>query len=961
MSANHQSKIETINALAELERAGVRYDPASEHEVRIVCPFHDDKEPSLSLNTEKNVWFCQASSCKKKGDIISLLARVLGVERGIMIVDLSSRYDLEEVKTINPTTVEKFHEDVWTAGPLLQALRDRGITDVMIRQARLGFYAGRITIPVYDLHGNVVNVRRYLPGAPGPQKMQNSKGYGSPPHLYQVDQTRFEKVWICGGEMKALVVGSFLNPHGIGAVAVTAGEGAWEAKFNPLLKGKHVFLNMDIDAAGKAATRKLGQILVRIAASVSLIELPLDPDKFPKGDVNDYVGRCGATSDDLLRLTGEARPYSGPTVTTSQASSGDVKRTSLARSTDPSNIAKRIGFAAVPVAMDTIPYLVPARVSVTCDRAQPNCHLCPISGMEPNPEDGNVRTVIPATSSGLLDLVGSPASQQEAGIRSSLGIPKCKSVAFVVTEHYEVRDVRLAPQLSIASEGSNNVVQPAYVVGASCDLNTPYEMAGVVYPHPKNQQAVLVVDQADQADDNLNTFAPTPAELKSLAAFQPEAWTTESLRTKLASIYQDLSTNVTRIYGRMDVHLLIDLTYHSPLVFTFDGKLTSGWVNTLLLGDSSQGKSEACLRLMEHYGLGERVELKSATAAGLIGGLQQLGNRWFVSWGVIPTHDRRLVILEEVKGAPIEVIGKMTDMRSSGIAEIPKIERRRANARTRLIFVSNPRSNRTMASYNFGVEAIKELIGSLEDVRRFDAAVIVSASQVSPDVVNSLAANRPVVEKRFTAELCRRAVLYGWTRKVDQVKFDPDAVTAILTSVVELCSKFSETLPLIDRGTMRFKIARLAASLAVRTFSTMDEDIETVRVRKCHIEFIAGFLEKQYSSPVFGYLDFSKAQIQANMVMDPGIVENTITSTKYPSDLVRQLLVRDEVSVQDFMDWCELEIDDARSILSFFVRKHCLFRGKVAYSKTAEFIVLLKAMEAKGVAQSAQVKKGEEF
>ena len=74
------------------------------------------------------------------------------------------------------------------------------------------------------------------------------------------------------------------------------------------------------------------------------------------------------------------------------------------------------------------------------------------------------------------------------------------------------------------------------------------------------------------------------------------------------------------------------------------------------------------MRLMDHYKLGARHECKNATSAGLLGGLQQLGSRWFVSWGIIPMHDKRLVVLEEIKGTPIEVLAKLTDMRSSGIA-----------------------------------------------------------------------------------------------------------------------------------------------------------------------------------------------------------------------------------------------------------------------------------------------------
>ena len=157
------AEITNINALVELETLSVKYEPASESEGRLVCPFHDDDKPSLCLNTEKNVFICQASGCKKRGDIVTLLATLAGCERKTMIVDLGQRYDIESVRAINPDTVEGFHEKIWKAGPLLKALRDRGVTDDDIRSARIGFHANRITIPIFDANYNCVNVRRYLP------------------------------------------------------------------------------------------------------------------------------------------------------------------------------------------------------------------------------------------------------------------------------------------------------------------------------------------------------------------------------------------------------------------------------------------------------------------------------------------------------------------------------------------------------------------------------------------------------------------------------------------------------------------------------------------------------------------------------------------------------------------------------------------------------------------------------
>ena len=207
-------RIDKINSLAELERLSWDYEPAGQYEVKCKCPVHDDHSPSVFLNTEKNLWKCHASSCQAQGDIISLLAYVAKCERNTTLADLMQRYDIKAAKTINPDMIEKYHERIWNAGPLKTALYERGVTDELIRKARLGYHEGRIMIPVYDSSHRVVNIRKYLPGAPGPEKMKNVKGYGKPA-LYQVNQTKYPIIWICGGEIKALVAGWHLNPHAI--------------------------------------------------------------------------------------------------------------------------------------------------------------------------------------------------------------------------------------------------------------------------------------------------------------------------------------------------------------------------------------------------------------------------------------------------------------------------------------------------------------------------------------------------------------------------------------------------------------------------------------------------------------------------------------------------------------------------------------------------------------------------
>jgi len=483
-----------------------------------------------------------------------------------------------------------------------------------------------------------------------------------------------------------------------------------------------------------------------------------------------------------------------------------------------------------------------------------------------------------------------------------------------------------------------------------------------MYPHPKTQQAVLLISESRPTVDALSTYQLTYEALRDLRRFQPQEWTTDGIARKLDEVYSDLSANVTHIFERTPLHLMVDLTYHSVLLFNYDGKLTKGWVETLIAGDSSQGKSETIIRLMQHYGLGERVECKNATVAGLLGGLQQMGTRWFVTWGVIPTHDKRLVVLEEIKGTSIDVIGKLTDMRSSGVAEIPKIEKRRTHARTRLIMVSNPRSDRPLSMYNFGVEAVKELIGGLEDIRRFDAVLLVSANQIAADRLNMLQQHRPKIPHEANANVCRNLVLWAWTRTQDQVVITPEANASILTEAIRLCSIFTESLPIVDRGSMRFKLARLAIALACRTFSC-DEHGQCVIVRDAHVRYISTFLERTYADCVFGYKDFSDAITISNTLLSSDVIKKHILQVPFPSDFIKQLLYTNEIELRDICDWCGWDRNESTQLLSLLVRKHALQRDNNAYRKSPKFIAFLKElMLSKDLAAGARPEfVGEEF
>lgn len=923
-----------IQVLAELENIGRSYEFSGTENVKVLCPFHEDKHPTCSVSTESGEFNCFA--CGKHGDFLAFLSQVLDKPRQFIQIYLQQRYDIGDEASVDPDLVERYHSRIWEAGPLLAALRARGISDETIRTRRLGENAGRITIPIANKAGRYVNIKSYLPGAVGTAKMKNLKGRGKP-RLYPVDQLRFDRIAVCGGEIKGLAAAEVLNPHGIGALSTTVGESNWDVSFTEALSGKEqVWIIDDIDAAGIAGANMKARNLYSAVQWVGVVVLPLDPEKWPKGGVDDFI--CQEKGD--LPALLEATPQWSPSIHRKLDDSEAPTKVSLFDAYGAEYTEKKISVHGVVAALAEETYVIPAKVSVECDRNQEFCGLCRVYA-----ENKDIYDIHPEDPANLGMLDASRFALRDACMQA-LGVPRqCPSFEHKVVEHRQADEIRVSPQLEMLSRSVDRTMQRMICMRKGLQLNENYSFIGRQYPHPRDQSATVLVSDYEATGDALTSFdLQEPGRLEK---FRPKEWTVDSLRDKLDAIYADLEYNVTYIRQRRPLHALMDLVWHSSLFMTLDDRVEKAYVEALVVGDSAQGKSETAKRLLDHYGTGTKVECKNATVAGLLGGLQQINGRWFVAWGLIPTHDKRLVILEELKGAPVELISKLTDMRSSGIAEIPKIEKRRAMARTRLLALSNPRSERQMSAYAFGLEAVQELIGAPEDVRRFDTCMILSKEDVSEEIINQPRDSWPKVAHEYDSTSCKDLILWAWTRSEKQVRFEREAELLVLKCASAMCKTFTSNVPIVDIASMRLKLARLAVAIANRTFSTSD-DYETLVVRSCHVEWVNSYLTDMYSSPTFGYLDYTKAVMANSHMADADVIRKTIRNVMHAKEFCENLLNTTKFDHQDLQDWAGTDRVEAAALMSLLHRKRAVSRDRHYYVKNPGLIVLLKELLSSG-------------
>lgn len=921
------SYLETLGVLKS-----IGFEPSGEDTFRICCPYHDDKKPSGTIYTNDK-FICRAASCGKRTDTVSLLARITEVTlkqactREQMIALLVRKYNLSAPDDA-PLAIEPImlaHGAIDTTNPIIAAFKKKGVSAESIRKYKIGFGEGRIWIPIPNIAETCfVNVRKYLPDAPGPDKMRNVKGR-SVPKLFPPDQLSYRHIAICGGECKALVAAQELNRHDIGAVCVTGSEGTWRMEFNEEFRNKVVYIIMDIDDGGRTAAAKVARMVYKTAADVKIVVLPFpEPEKFPKGDVNNFVVDVGGDLLHALQTSSiDYAPKQGANDALQDLFLGDYTRRSISGAICAAQLGNRSKISASIVGISEERYSLPSVVRVSCNMDTEHCVMCNVYGRKEEPN-----FAVPPEHPALIAMCGSSNANLKAYIRRDIiGIPeKCKAHMLVVTERTAGELVVVSQPVGLESttEADTRQVQKVLAIGDGVELNESYDFEVRSQPDPSTQETVLIASAGVKIANCLDSVEIDNSE--GLDVFRPDDFSLESLQHKLAEISQDLACNVTKIFERPELHQVIDLMYHSPLYITLDKAPVKGWVEALVIGDSGQGKSEAARLMSKHYGLGHSIDCANVSTAGLIGGNQQLAGMWVITWGAFPANDRKALILEELKRAPVPIIASITEMRSSGIARIDKIRAGRRPARVRLLALSNARSDRFLRTYGSGVDAVLELIGNPEDVRRFDVCYCMSADDLAGDVVHST--NRPIVPHNITAPLCHKLLTWVWTRTAKDVVIS-DTVRDVLYAISsELSGQYSDTIPIVDRGTIRLKLIRLATSIACRTYSTTDG--QSVDVQARHIQSAVAFLRHIYDSRAMGYRSYSDKQFSVAAMNDKNAkaVIAAIQGLPYPKQVAEHLRTKTFINDKELQYLAGTGPEDIRSFLALLTRSGSIeFKG----------------------------------
>ena len=818
-------------------------------ENKVCCPFHNDTNPSASINTTKDLFYCY--TCGKGYSEEQFYSKINNTSIEVareMVGKMNSNSSLSEWEV-------SYKARLWANQKMLAKLYSMGFTNDNIEQLSLGMdtYGGYdfLAVPVL-YNGALLDIRRYniykdntLPKLIGNKDTET--GFIIPYDLWK-DNT--EPTYIFEGE-KDMIMG---REQGLNSITLTGGA---KSLPNPMMlddfKDKEVIICYDNDDAGRDGSSALAKELLNVCSSVKI----LDIGNLVENDKEDFY-------DYMTLYNGDIFEFISSDLEEIKNEETILPTTKMIVALKENKLRQKISSVVTVASEYSDIYNIPTHFEVTKVNDKGSVNDMYI---------GEVRTWDAKISKPieLLSLIELDAKQSVitdklkyfCGINSrecglSISTQGHKAVYKVAIADIEVEDSTLTLDLYSFQR---------LIVGEQ------YRIDYRIVAHPtKNQKLVAFAEKATP----LNEIEDFKVDKETLSQFQLNG----SVEERLNYLYQSAKHHIAK-HLDYNIWLMSDLVFNSALDF-FYGENLRGALDVFFLGDTQVGKSETTSKLTELYNFGQFLSLKTSTTVGLIGGSNKVDGSWCTTLGAIPRQHKKLVVLEEFSGASPDFIKTMTDIRSSNEIRIARASGElRGKCKLRMITISNPINDdkgtpRFLATFPNGVAPLMELIKSAEDVARYDGFLLI-----------------PRVEKRFNpfefklegTPIPKTSYAYKsqwiYTRQPENIKLDVGVETYIWQQAEKLNEKFECNFPLFGTTTSK-KLARFCVALAILIVNT-DDTYENVIVTKEIVDYIVKFLTTIYTAPQFR-LDKYKSEYEAYNTVSKQDID--LLQALYPSNVV---------------------------------------------------------------------------
>ena len=831
----------------------------SKKETAVCCPFphhtasgHEYQEtiPSAHINLDKGLFHCKV--CDKGLSEVAFIAEILGCSYESAI----------KISKMFTTKEDRFTWKDNTISPEIQELCLRlGISKEVIEELELKTELGdEIAFPVF-LYGKVVDVRSYRPQDRANKirsRVGTTTGMIIPFDIWR--QTPEDK-WtiICAGEKDMAVTRS----NGFNAITLTGGEKALPKIINPF-RNRKVAICYDNDEAGIAGANTLAASLMPYVKEVKVVTNFHEVCKEHGEDLTDFFVKYKKTKADLKNYINNT-----PAFTREQAKEEQLKRRPLITLLEASKpqyinrvVQSNVQVVATFEKAMPVPTTIYAKKINTSGDAKYNQMLV-----------GEERTweLSENTCQDVLKLVDNNFTEEQIrlNIRELLGISKYeRDVKVEKPTKDTVYQCNVTDLFEATTKDIATIEFTAYVLKKRLESGRKYLITYKLVPHPyKGQQLVMVILDVEEASDSISNFHITDEVKKNLDKFRELEGTVPERINKLTEM-------VKAFIGYNGYNKLIeavDLSYHTVLEFNFGTfKNVRGYLDTLIVAESRVGKSSTAEALQRLYGLGAFTSLagNSATIPGIIGGSTKVNGNYQTRAGLIPMNHRGLVIFEELAKCNSNLVRELTDIRSSNQVRIARVSGvLTLPALVRMITLTNVRNTgskiKPINSYPNGIDILVDLIGSPEDIARYDLMLILG------DQGNKIVDPfwEPVTP--FEPEAYQTRIRWVWSRTIDQIIIDKEVGKHILDRCNELNKTYDSHIKIFGTEAWK-KVARLAIAMAGYLVST-DASYEKIIVTKEHVDAAVEYLIDCYDNPTFKLKEYVKMEQLYNTIDDEGV------------------------------------------------------------------------------------------
>ncbi len=740
------------------------------------------------------------------------------------------------------------------------------------------------------------------------------------------------------GEIDALTCRSFsFNAVTMGGATIW-GSRKTKEEILPRFRGKKVVIFLDNDKAGRNAAEKLYDNLKNIADKVIIITAPRGKDS------SEYFMKQEGSADELRELIdaefGDVDVFYEER--TSIEETDLIEYEKLSELKTPEAYGNRAGVSAIVVGEMDEPYVLPKSVSVCCDRdaGQNLCRVCPNFARK-----GETKFLFSKYNPEAISFIEGTDVLFRSHFKKATGIPKmCENFEVERIETRTGQWVLIAPPLGSNSNQAKEDEMLAFNIGKRIEINKYCKLEGYVYHKRGNKNIFVITNWKPLANDYESFITPKPEEIQKLKKkFNPKKIRTKAIVEKLQEIAELISRNYSKIYHRSELHMAEMIRMHSALEINFDGQINNAYIETLIIGDTKQGKSAVIKSMQKLYNAGVYADGASVSKAGLVGGMMS-NPQMFKTGALIQAHGTAFCIDESKDFIP--TLETMKVVREGIYTYIKVIGSRQGKCQVRLCCLANdPRG--LIGRRQYGCTAIVDLIPDPADISRFTYFLIVRKGDIP-----SVNKRKPKpLRTKITKEDFQNILLSCWSRKPDEILIKDSAVDECYKQAEKLSKRYSSSLHIVQETTQWHKLAQVATAIAGQQFN-VNEDGSKLIVTKYHVRAARWWFDLIYQQHSSSYNEYSLREKRMSTIKNEkdlfkNVFKKEIDAAGSLEHCIEYLLDATLLTLDNVSDafiQCN-EVFEARKITKELVIQRAFKKTQKGYEYTEAFYKYLRKLK----------------